>query len=171
MSEIDLAVVQKYRLPFGARFSFRSERRREMHIHINPSQNQNDDRDPRDFFDYYFFYVPRSRFFLFRRGGRFHFRVIFFFHMRCKVKLIIVFALYHYKKFMPPINIHNSELNQNPIWRDPMSNNYNLTQFLSFSQRQIAMVVNKLQRVDSDLSEARPPTSRYPQCRLQDLDF
>ena len=29
-----------------------------------------------------------------------------------------------------------------------MSNNYNLTQLLSFSQRQIAMVVNKLQGAD-----------------------
>jgi len=35
-----------------------------------------------------------------------------------------------------------------PMLRDPMSNNYNLTQFLSFPQRQIALVVNKLQGAD-----------------------
>src|SRR3989344_6690478 len=48
-----------------------------------------------------------------------------------------------------------------PIWRDPMSNNYNLTQLLSFSQRQIAMVVNKLQRADIGSLQRAEAGSRY----------
>src|SRR3990167_3787612 len=43
-----------------------------------------------------------------------------------------------------------------------MSNNYNLTQLLSFSQRQIAMVVNKLQRADiGSLQRAEAGSPKY----------
>ena len=43
------------------------------------------------------------------------------------------------------------------MWRDPMSNNYNLTQLLSFSQRQIALVANELQM--ADIGSLGSPTS------------